>query len=190
MQPGLLIFRLCILRFLPHTGSAHHAEHRGLPAVGIDPIIFRIDKNVPSRNIDGDGLDPLIAGKNHNRPALDINGGFTVDRVVPCGNDQLPASDTYPVIDVDSVLRGGNRQLPAGDDKLIVNIYAVFISSFQRKGAAAVNRQILMRENHAAGFIAQCLLRILFSADHAVFRAFGKSQEDFISLVYPQTGIV
>ena len=89
-----------------------------------------------------------------------------------------------------AVLRSVDRDCAAGDDQLVVDVKAVLAARRDAQAAAAVDRKIVMAENHAAAFVGDGRLGILRAACETVFRARRQSQKDLVGLIDADAGVV
>ena len=91
---------------------------------------------------------------------------------------------------MDAVLGRCDRDSSPGDDERIIDIDAVLKSRCNRQTAAAVDGQIIMGKDRAAGIVRQRLLGVDSPAGERVLRILRQGQEDLVCLIDPQTGII
>ena len=108
MNPGFFLCS-CVFRYRiilsPHT---RHTEEILSPAVSVQSVIFGINQDVSSCNINGDSFQPFIAGQHLYGSAFYINRGFGMNPVISCRDDQFPVSEAEAVIHMDSILNSSN----------------------------------------------------------------------------------
>ena len=91
---------------------------------------------------------------------------------------------------MDAVLGRCDRDISPGDDERIINVDAMLISRRNRQTAAAVDGQIIMGKDRAAGIVRQRLLGVVSPAAERVLRVLRQGQEDLVRLIDPQAGII
>ena len=87
---------------------------------------------------------------------------------------------------MDAVLGRCDRDSSPGDDERIIDIDAVLKSRCNRQTAAAVDGQIIMGKDRAAGIVRQRLLGVDSPAAERVLRVLRQGQEDLVRLIDPQ----
>ena len=75
------------------SGSATESEHIAAAAIGVESVVFRIDRDIAAAHVDDKCLNSFIA---------------LIDQ-------DLAVFDVYKLIGVDSVISGRNRNGTAGD---------------------------------------------------------------------------
>ena len=91
---------------------------------------------------------------------------------------------------MDAVLGRCDRDISPGDDERIINVDAMLISRRNRQTAAAVDGQIIMGKDRAAGIVRQRLLGVDSPAGERVLRILRQGQEDLVRLIDPQAGVI
>ena len=91
---------------------------------------------------------------------------------------------------MDAVLGRCDRDISPGDDERIIDVDAMLISRRNRQTAAAVDGQIIMGKDRAAGIVRQRLLGVGGPAGERVLRILRQGQEDLVRLIDPQAGVI
>ena len=89
-----------------------------------------------------------------------------------------------------AVGRSGDSDGAAGDDQIVVCGNAVLVARRDRERAAAVDGEIVVREDRAVRPVVQSGLGIALPAGEAVFTALRQGQEDLVRIVDAQARVV
>ena len=185
-------------------------------AVGMDAVVRRADRERTARDREAAAaVDAVRVRAEFKAAAFDeqvssaldggagaVNvkaaGGNVQERVrplevqafVPRADFEGSLFDVQTVIDVDAVLGRVDGDAAAGDGQLVVDVNAMLVSRREREAAAAVDGEIVMTEDHAAGVVGQGRFGIRRAARHAVFGSVREGQEDLLRLLHAQARIV
>ena len=148
------------------TAGNHHIP------IAVDPVTFRTECDITAFQIK---IALLIFGKN---------------AVIARRNTDRCFFEAEAVIHMDSVRRRVDRNRTACDDKIVVCLDAMLISGVDPQGSASVDRQVIVRKNHAIASVLKRLIRQLPAAAERIRRSLRKSQKNFVRLIYTQAGII
>ena len=117
-------------------------------------------------------------------------GSVNVNPVIHGRDRQRSFHHPQTVVDMNAVARRIDCDRSSGDHQIIVGFDPMFIRRRHRQTAAAVDRQVIVREYDAARAVRQCFFRVLRPGGKTVFRSFCQRQENLISLIHTDTGII
>ena len=150
--------------------SARHSDLSG----GVDRIIC--------------GCDIQSAGFNVKISVFLFIGGHKAIISRVHGNGRI--FDTETVVAPDSIRRSCYCNVSAGDDQVIVGGYSMSVFCGHRQAAAAVDRKIIVGEDCAVCAVFQRLIGVSGTAGEYILTALRECQEDFVSLIHPDAGII
>ena len=186
---GVTGIRHCCCIAMHHAAEAAHTHHAG-PAVRVKSVVGRIDRDIAAGHLDLRRLDAFVALGDQHCAALDINFRVTMDAVVAGADREIRFHDPDAVVDVNAVARRRDADRPACDHELVVAFDPMLVAAGDREGAAAVDRQVIMCVDDAAGAVLDRFVRIRLAARQAVLRPFFQCEKNLVRLIHTNCRIV
>ena len=164
--------------------------------IGVNAVISCGDGNIAACQGDISGrMDAVIHGSYIYSAGLYVQISVFLfvgsdKAVISCFDSDGRFFDAETVLCMNSVRRRVYGDRSAGDDKVIIGSYAMSVCRVYCETSAAVDRQIIVRENSSVCTVLQSLFRVRRAAGQGIQAAFRECQEDLISLFHPDASIV
>ena len=184
----------------PSIETAVSEERDG--GIGGEGVAHGFDGEIAARHGErADGLDRVVLGRDRKGAGLYVKitvlsrRGETVvsprgDTVVARLKAERGGADAQAVVCADGVGLGLDRNAAAGDHQVVLGDDTVQIRRSDRERAAAVDGEIVVREDHAVRPVALSRGGEDHGARHAVVAPLGQGQKDLFRLVDTQAGVV